>query len=53
MKEVEQTTKFQRGPQSPTFANIVDNSDSDDDPFVAPVSGEVLCFERSSETLVS
>ena len=53
VKEVEQTTKFQRGPQSPTFANIVDNSDSADDPFVAPVSGEVLCFESSSDVLVS
>ena len=40
VKQVEQTTTFQRGPQSPTFANIVDSSDTDDDPYVAPVSGE-------------
>ena len=40
-KQIEQTTTFQRGPQSPTFANIVDNSDTDDDPYVAPVTGEL------------
>ena len=40
VSQVEQTTTFQRGPQSPTFANIVDSSDTDDDPYVAPVSGE-------------
>ena len=48
--QVEQTTTFQRGPQSPTFANIVDSSDTDDDPFVAPVSGELRC--RSIQTNV-
>ena len=41
VKQVEQTTTFQRGPQSPTFANIVDSSDTDDDPYVAPVSGQL------------
>ena len=46
--QVEQTTTFQRGPQSPTFANIVDSSDTDDDLYVAPVSGELWC--RSIQT---